>query len=421
MEIAGRLLPFNLNLLPSHRARLASVHDEKQSEVIDQALIIPFHGSTSFTGEPVVEFQGHGGPLVMKRILDALIGVGARLAEPGEFSMRAFESGKIDLLQAEAIQGMIHARSERARRIHTAQLGGALSKKLHALCEQLAHIAAVIEAWVDFPEEGLEFMEFSELERDLSQLIHEMRRLEGSYKAGRAFTDGLKVAFVGPPNAGKSSLLNALIGKERSIVTEIAGTTRDYIQEEWIAGEILFQLVDTAGLRAASDPVEAIGVERSRAQAQEADLILALIDVTRQKEGLAILDKLDLTRTLIVWNKIDLEHASLPAIDAGHGTIRVSAAQGKGVGELQERLVAIAKVGDMAESCLTIVHARHAQALKNASARADKALEGLKNKLSAEFVAYDLRAALEALSSITGHQVTEKVLDHLFAQFCLGK
>lgn len=412
LSIAQMVLSVDINALASHTARLTRVEDK--GEVIDEALVIAFHGSASFTGEPVVEIQGHGGPLIAQRILRALIDAGARLADPGEFSLRAYQNGKIDLAQAEAIQGMIHAKSERARRLHMAQLRGSLSKEIGALRSELLRLFAILEAWVDFPEEGLEFATFESVSDALAEIEKRVRHIERSFVTGAKLTHGMRVCLVGAPNVGKSSLLNALLGKERSIVTPIAGTTRDYIEEELVIEGLSFHLIDTAGLRKSSDPIEQEGIEKTRECMQEADLVCAIFDASCGIDA-AVAEHLPADKRLVIWNKIDL--AAAPPIEGMH----ISALEGTGIEELKRRLVEIAGAEPSGESDLIITNERHRAALAQCAEYLAAARQGLDARRLAELVALDMRSALGALSQITGGNMTEDLLDALFGQFCLGK
>lgn len=417
LSIAGRIVSIDLQQLPSHTARLARVKDK--DELIDEALIIAFHGSASFTGEPVVEIQGHGGPLIAQKILRALVRAGARLAEPGEFSLRAYQNGKIDLAQAEAIQGMIHAKSERAHRLHMDQLRGSLSKVIDEIRVELLRLFAILEAWVDFPEEGLEFASFEKVRQEISAIEERICALENTYVTGSKITHGLRVCFVGAPNVGKSSLLNALLGKERSIVTDIAGTTRDYIEEELVIDGMLFHLVDTAGVREGADPIEQAGIKRTIERMEGADLVCALFDASRGINS-AVLECLPLEKSLIIWNKIDIGQSG-SEVKSAFGTVELSALKGTGLDQLKERFVQIAGGKESGESDLIITSERHRAALARSAQHLADAKAGLAERRSAEFVALDMRSAIEAISQITGGSVTEDLLDALFSQFCLGK
>lgn len=417
-DMVRGLVRFDLEKLLSHQAKFARLwhHDE----LIDEVLIIPFRNGASFTGEDVVEIQGHGGPLVAARILQALVDMGAELAEPGEFSLRAFQNKKIDLTQAEAIQGMIHAKSERARRIHMDQLKGSLSEKVQSMRQKLVEIGALFEAWVDFPEEGLVFSSFESVKNDLEKVRKELIALSQTFKAGRFIHDGLRLCLVGAPNVGKSSLLNCLLGKERSIVSDTPGTTRDYIEEGFDIDGIPMQLVDTAGVRADSDHIEAIGIDRTWERAASADVILALFDASIGPDH-EILEQLPLEKVCTVWNKIDLEPSNIKPIESGFGSVEISAKKGVGIEAFKKRLVEIAGLNELNESGVVITQARHREAIERSLKALEKTLLGFEEELSPEFLALDMREAIVALSSIVGGSVTEDLLDALFSQFCLGK
>lgn len=401
--------------------------------LVDEVIALVFRGPHSFTAEDMVEFTCHGGPVVTHHVLQLLIDSGCRLAEPGEFTRRAFLNGKIDLLQAEAIGEMIHARSESAYRTAVIQMKGNLSKKLDALREQLLHSCAMLELELDFSEEEVEFQGREELSGQVSTLQHEVNRLIDSYRHGRLFSEGVATVIAGRPNAGKSTLLNTLLGQERAIVSHMPGTTRDYIEECFIHNKTMFRLTDTAGLREASEEVEHEGIRRSRMKMAEADLLLYLLDIgtgTLQEE-LAEIRKLReehrASSFIVVANKTDLEPASGDLMQqvresTGCDVLGISALQGTGIDALKERMGAlVAGLDKIHEASVLVTSLRHYEALRNASDALQNARELIAHDAETELIAFELRSALNYVGEITGKVVNEEILNTIFDRFCIGK
>lgn len=405
----------------SHTVHLTYVLDAKK-EIIDEVLAIVMQGPRSFTGEDVVEIHCHGGNLIARKILNRLVDQEARLAAPGEFSYRAFQNGKMDLVQAEAIQTAISAKNDLALKAAEMQLAGKLSNQIRFLQKQITDIAAIIEAWVDYPEEGLEFATEDELKDELEAIAHTLKSLTLSFHDGKLFNSGLSLCLIGSPNVGKSSLMNALIGRDRAIVTDIPGTTRDLLSEDIRLGSLHFTLTDTAGIRETTEVVEIEGIKRSKIAAKEADLILLVLDASRSitKEDEALLTTLPLEKTIIIWNKID-QNETPPFLDVPH-IVHTSAKDLLGIEELKQTIHEVIWKGRMPDkSAVVITKERHYQAVKKALTLVEKALFDLRLATSPEFIAYDLRSSLYSLSQIIGTNVTEDILSSIFANFCVGK
>jgi len=431
-EIASRVFSRPAHLLRSHTVYFGKFLND-QGSTIDEGLAIVMQAPKSFTGEDVVEFHCHGSSLLAKNLLETVLKAGARMAGPGEFTRRAFLNGKIDLAQAEAVQALIAAKNTLAIKAAEQQLEGRLSERIRHFQRNLTDIAAILEAWVDFPEEGLEFASFDELTYQLEQLLDEIKTLESTFHHGRLLQEGFTLCLAGRPNAGKSSLLNALLGFERAIVTPIPGTTRDLLQEDLRLGDLHFRITDTAGLRRTDELIEQEGIRRTKKAILEADLILFVVDGTRgiEEEDEEILRHLPWEKSLIVWNKCDLSSAaSLPMFTEENcktswrtmSLVRISALKNLGIEELKktvESLLWKEPLPDKQEVMLTNV--RHYEALQQTIQSIESLLKGLKEGVSPEFLAADMRHALRELGTIIGSDITEEILNAIFAKFCVGK
>jgi tRNA modification GTPase len=428
--------PSRLPEVASHTAHYGAFSDDSGIP-IDNVVAILFKKPHSYTGEDTVELSCHGGQFLTQRILEAVIRFGARAAQPGEFTKRAFLNGRMDLAQAEAVADLIHSRSERARQVSLSQLGGELSKTIVEVRDQLISCIGLLELELDFAEEGYEFTEKGRVAGLLQSAIARIDELLSSYKVGRIYKDGVRVALAGPPNVGKSSLLNALLREERAIVTSIPGTTRDIIEESVTLGGILFSLSDTAGLREAMDPVEREGVRRAEERLLNCDILLLLLDCSRSPsmEESQSVQRLVLgaeakgASCIVLMNKIDLaevnrvRYADLSEIIETHKVLQVSAKTLRGLDTVKDALVEIALGGSVSpsESGITITSARHFSALGRAKESLRLALESISTRKSGEFVAVDLRGGLDALGEIVGTVTTEDILNSIFSSFCVGK
>ena len=403
-------------VLQPRLATLVRVRDAREC-VVDECVATFFAGPASFTGEDTVELSCHGGMLVTRRVLERVLACGARPAEPGEFSRRAFENGKMDLTQAEAVMDVISAGSDLALRAAQNQLQGAIGTKVEAAVDILINVAAHVEAYIDFPEEDIAPDTTDALLAQLDEVAGILRRLLDTADEGRLLREGVRTAIVGAPNVGKSSLLNMLLGYERAIVSSTAGTTRDTIEESVALGGLCLRLIDTAGLHESADAIECAGMERSRRAGAEADLLLEVADVSAPRQVLPMPETG--AHRLLLLNKCDLpEH---PDWAGETGAIRLSCASGTG----REALAAAVESLFLRESgerdSLAAINTRHRHALKQALEALAAARAALVAAESPEFVDVDLRAALDSLGSITGRIDTEDILTRVFSTFCLGK
>ena len=382
-------------------------------ETVDEGLLLVFGEGRSYTGEQAVEMQVHGGSAVLRRLLDACLAEGARQAGPGEFTLRAYLSGRLDLAQAESVLAIIHAEGEMGRRIAATGLTGELSRRLDELQTKLTRVYASLQAQLDYPDEGVPEAEFRE---PLLAASDEIGKLLASAGAGRIASRGARLALAGRPNSGKSSLLNALLGFERSLVSDTPGTTRDYLEALLEIDGIPVTLVDTAGLRETDDEIESQGVAASRRIAGTADLVLVVLDPLQDSPDdprtIALLEGIPVDRRLVIQSKADL--SAKPVCDAVH--LMLSSVTGSGVAELRAELAA-RLLGDVPDSGLWLSVERHAEALGKTLTLLNRALE-----VPEDLAALDLAEALDELASITGRtDVSAETLEHIFANFCVGK
>ena len=405
------------NLIP-RQATFCRIKDA-QSRVLDEVVACYFAAPASFTGEDVVEISCHGGILVVRRVIERLMACGAQAAEPGEFSRRAFENGKLDLTQAEAIMDVIAAGSDLALRAAQNQLGGAISTQVQLSIDELLRLMAHVEAYIDFPEEDISPDTTLTLCDGLSSIGDALKGLLSTADEGRLLREGLRTAIVGAPNAGKSSLLNCLLGFDRAIVSELAGTTRDTIEERVNLGGLCLRLIDTAGLRESNDAIELAGMERSRRAGSEADLVLQVIDASAEPDDLELPEG---GKSITLLNKCDLGiHASWqPILEAGEA-IAFSCASGQGREGLETRIEQLFLQGHAELDSLAAINLRHRAALDLALDYLNAGIGCLQQGMSPEFCSMELRDCLEALGSISGKVDTEELLGAIFSQFCLGK
>ena len=404
--------------LPSHRLCHGHLVADDGTH-LDEVLAVFMGRPHSYTCEDVVEVHCHGGNSVVRRILDLFIAAGARLARPGEFTLRAFLNGRIDLVQAEGVAELIRARSESARRIALGQVEGRLSSLIRSHRDQLADLLALVEACIDFPEEDLG-VELSPVSEGVGELLAGIDGLISSFDQGRILREGVSVLLLGRPNVGKSSLLNAFVGEARAIVTDVAGTTRDLIEESLAIGGLPLRLVDAAGIRETEDPIELEGVRRARARAQEADLVLLILDgsQTPGDDDLLALQVCDPHRTLLVLNKSDLPPAPLPTPFAELSRVRVSAHNGQGLVALREAVVSFFGAGGEVGEAPLVSERRQLEALircREALGRVTVCSD------SPELAALELREALDALGDVLGETTPTEILDRIFSRFCVGK
>lgn len=411
---------------PPPRVALHRDYRDRRGALIDDVLATYFAGPHSYTGEDALEISCHGSPFIAQKILEDLLARGCRPAGPGEFTQRAFLNGRMDLSQAEGVMDLIRARSDRALDVANRQLRGALGRRMAALTEELLAVTARVEAYIDFPEEDLPPEDRAIVARELERLLAATERLRATSHYGEMLRDGIRTVIVGEPNVGKSSLLNRLVGSDRALVSPEPGTTRDFIEERIVVGSHCLRLIDTAGLNPHPAPLEKLGIEKTHERLAEADLILAVLDSTRPDPGLSdgLAAAMRPDKSLIIFNKNDLSN-SLPApggLPEGIETVRVSALTGSGIDQLVAIICARADSfqNDVGPDNVAI-NSRHARALQDAGDGLRRALEMLASGGATELVASDLRSTLAAYGEIVGKVDNERMLDHLFRMFCIGK
>ena len=418
-----------LSEMASHTAHLGHVVDS-QSELLDEVVLTLFRAPNSFTGEDVVELSCHGSMWIQQQIVSTLIDAGCRAATGGEFTQRAFANGKLDLSQAEAIADVIASQSRASHHVAMNQMRGAFSRQLSSLRSQLLQFVSLIELELDFSEEDVTFADRERLTALATSIKIVIDSLAGSYQAGNAIKNGLPVAIVGPTNAGKSTLLNTLLGDDRALVSDIKGTTRDVIEDTVVMGGTLLRFIDTAGIRESSDVIESMGIERSFKKMDEARIVLWVVDATapiaelenfhkqivehcQDKAVIAVVNKIDASDTQVIVKKLkelDIEIAE------------ISAREGTGVEQLKQDIIeaaALPQVND--ENAVIVTNARHYHALVRASEAIDRTLQGLATGLSGDLVSQDIRECMHYLGEITGEISTDDILGEIFAHFCIGK
>lgn len=412
------------NTPPPRRATLGN-YSSRAGEIIDSLVYVLYADKKSYTGEHLLELNPHGNPWLVRKILDDLISRGCRLAEAGEFTRRAFLNGKLDLSQAEAVVQVIQARSDRALQAARRQLAGSVGQAVNSLVDNLLQITAALEAYIDFPEEDLPPEDSAGPSNSLRNLIAEMDYLIATRQYSSLLHDGIKCVILGEPNVGKSSLLNALTGEDRVIVSAEPGTTRDYVEERIHVGPYLLRVIDTAGIHDATSDLEEQGIHRSLQQIESADLLLVVLDSTRESPTLpdAVIDALHENNTVIVENKTDLVISTgLERFAPSCPHIRISASKHTGLDELRSAILNILEEGLLIpDESAVIVSARHASALQEAKVSLGNALNNLRGNAPAELAASDLHSAIQSMGTITGKIDNEDMLDRLFSQFCIGK
>ncbi len=415
----------DLTSVDSHTVHFGRII-KKDGRVVDEVLATVFRSPKSYTGEDTVEISCHGGVLVTQSVLETILEQGVRGAEPGEFTQRAFLNGKLDLDQAEAVADLIHAKSIKAVDAAHQQLEGRLGKHIKTFRQQIIDATAMVELELDFIEEDVEFANKEQLRTLLVDVENEIDRLLETYETGRLVKDGVKTVFIGRPNAGKSTLLNTLVGSERAIVTEIAGTTRDTIDADWSYDGLLFKLIDTAGLRDTEDRIEAEGVKRSQKAFEQADLVVYLKDLSlpfdaeERSEIAGFQKRADQTPFLLIGTKLDLDEKTEE--ERIHFDLKISAIEEQNIDELKRMMKQRAlESKDYDTSSLLVTSSRHRDALQKARENVQRAIGALDQGMTGDFLSIDLRAALKELGTITGEITNEHVLDSIFSRFCIGK
>ena len=393
------------------------VKDERL-EVLDQVLVSVFRAPHSFTGEDVVEIACHGSTYIQQTLLQWLVDAGCQLAKAGEFTQRAFLNGKMDLTEAEAVADLIAAQTKAEKDLALSQLRGGISNELATLRERLLTFTSLIELELDFADhEELEFADRSELFALAQEIDNKISSLVNSFKTGNAIKQGIPVAIIGAPNVGKSTLLNALLGEERAIVSDIQGTTRDTVEDTLVLSGMLFRFIDTAGMRQTDDTIESLGIERSRQAAQKAAVIIHLQDASQPSDTLSQLTDIEDKKVIQVYNKVDLlgEHEQ-----RADGAIWISAKSGD-IEVLKQKLVGFASEQYDTRNAVTISNTRHYEALVRAQEAIKRVQDGLQMQISGEFLSMDLQDCLTALGEITGQITSQEVLNNIFGKFCIGK
>ena len=427
IEIANELFSAkDLRQQASHTIHVGLIKDSEA--ILDEAVVSLFKGPRSYTGEDVVEISGHGSPFVLQQIINACVKKGARLAKPGEFTQRAFLKGKMDLAQAEAVADLIAADTAASQRTALHNVRGGFSAKLKELREQLIKFSALIELELDFSQEDVEFADRTQFYELINQLIQLTNRLINSFQLGNVIKNGVSVAIVGKPNAGKSTLLNTLLNESRAIVSEIAGTTRDTIEEVINIDGILFRLIDTAGIRMhTSDTIEKIGVERSLEKIRTADIVLYLFDSTFEttddlKNRVTDFQKGKI-KFLFVANKIDKtdEYSAKEKYASVENIVFISAKENRHTEVLKGKMIDLVLAGQVQTENIIVTNARHYHALKEVAKSLTDIKTGIDNKLPGDLLALDIRRCLYYLGEITGEITNEDQLDYIFSKFCIGK
>jgi len=431
-----------LRNVDSHTAHLGNIMEQSDDEPLDQAVATVFRAPNSFTGEDVVEFSIHGSRWIQRELINLLIRSGCRLAEPGEFTRRAFASGKLDLAQAEAVADVIASSSKSAHRLASSQMRGVFSKNISELRDKLIHIASLLELELDFSEEEVEFASREELNSMAHDLLERISRLAGSFSTGNALKEGVPVAIVGEPNVGKSTLLNRLLDDNRAIVSDIPGTTRDTIEDTTDIDGVMYRFIDTAGIRETDDAVENMGIQRTLKAVSDARIVVWLVtpDILPGQLRILASDMLkyihEEARLILAVNKIDKVSACggiefddyrsgfvdmMRELPEGTELVFISAADGTNVDELKDVLGKFSGVEEVTEADLVVTNARHYEALLHAKETLLRVIEDIKLGISGDFIAQDLRETIHHLGTITGTITTDDLLHSIFKNFCIGK
>ena len=403
-------------------------HIVDNNEIIDEVLVTYFKKPKSYTTEDMCEINTHGGNIVTRKILELCLKNGANLAEPGEFTKRAFLNGRIDLLQAESVIDVINAKSEREAKTGIKQLEGILSKKINEIKQEILDVMVNVDVSIDYPEYDVEEVTYQEISNMLTSVKEKLEKLEKSFDNGKLIKEGIKTAIIGKPNAGKSSLLNAILKEDRAIVTEYEGTTRDTIEEFVNIEGIPLKLIDTAGIRNAKDEVEKIGIAKSREIAKEADLIIAIFDSTKElsPEDLEILNLIKGKKSIVILNKIDL-NAILSENDdrftnVSDNILKLSALNGEGLEKLYKTISKMFSLNEInLDNEIVITNLRHKNLISKALINVKKSEEAIEQNMPVDIIAIFIKDILEDLGNITGDIVTDDIINEIFSKFCLGK
>lgn len=428
----------NKIFIPKHKEKIENIKgytikygkvvNPKTNKIIDEVLVSYFKNPKSYTAEDLCEINSHGGIVVVREILELCLQNGAELAEPGEFTKRAFLNGRIDLTQAEAIIDIINAKTSREAQESANQLEGYLSKKINEIKAKIMDLMVDIEANIDYPEYDVEEVSNNRAEGKLIEVKKDLEDLSKTFENGKILKDGIKIAIIGSPNAGKSSLLNSILKEERAIVTDIAGTTRDIIEEQVVIEGIPFKIVDTAGIRNARDKIEQIGIEKSKKAANEADVVIGVFDssVELNDEDREILKLLQKKKSIIILNKIDLnidKAGNSPEIlQASSPVVKLSIKNGDNLDELYHELIKMFNLNQInLGNELLITNVRHQELINKAIESTRMAIDDLNNDMPIDIISINIKQILEHLGEITGDNISEDIIKSIFSKFCLGK
>ena len=420
-------VPKNKSEIKGYSIKYGNIIDDNKN-IIDEVLVSYFVSPKSYTTENMCEINTHGNNIILKKILELCIKNGANLAEPGEFTKRAFLNGRIDLSQAESVIDLINSKSEKEQKAAINQLEGYLSIEINKIKEKILDLMADIEASIDYPEYDIEERTSQNIIDESKNILNMLKKLENTFEAGKILRDGVNVAIVGRPNAGKSSLLNAILKEDRAIVTNIEGTTRDTIEEYVTIKGILFKLIDTAGIRKADNEIEKIGIDKSKKALNEADLVIAIFDSTKKltDEDKEIIEFIKDKNSIILLNKSDLENNILKEEKIITGlnkkTIEISALEKTGIEELYNSMVELFRINEInPENTSIITNVRHKEAICSAQNSIKKVEKTIKDNMPIDITAIYFKEAIEELNKITGESVTEDIINEIFSKFCLGK
>ncbi len=413
----------NLNNVASHTAHFGNIVDGER--IIDEVLVTVFKAPHSYTSENTVEISCHGSPYIQQEIIKLFLKKGVRMAEAGEFTLRAFYNGKLDLSQAEAVADLIHSTSETEHQLAIQQIRGGFSNEIKKLREEIIRFASLIELELDFSEEDVEFADRKDFIALISKTKAAIQHLIDSFSAGNVIKNGVPVAIVGKPNVGKSTLLNALLNEERAIVSSIAGTTRDTIEDEINIKGIKFRFIDTAGIRETTDEIESIGIEKTFEKIAQASIVLYLVDPSTPEDELASIRKSfseknnsDRRSLIFVFNKTDI---TKPSVNESNDVLFISAKEKTGIEKVKNKILSLVNLGQVKVGDIIVSNSRHYDALSRAQISLDTVLKSLTTKMPTDLIAIDIRTAMHELGTITGDVSTDDLLESIFRNFCIGK
>lgn len=421
-------MPRSDGKIKGYSIKYGNIINPDNNKIIDEVLVSYFVSPKSYTKEDMCEINAHGSNIILNEILELLLNNGARLAEPGEFTKRAFLNGRIDLSQAESVIDVINAKTEKEKQAAINQLEGFLSENIKKIKNMILNILVNIEVSIDYPEYDTPDVDRNKIYTELDNIKEELIKLENSFSTGKILKDGLSIAIIGRPNAGKSSLLNKILKEERAIVTNVEGTTRDTIEEFININGIPAKIIDTAGIRNAKDEIEKIGIEKAKKIAEKSDLIIAIFDITKrlEEEDFEILKLIENKNAIIILNKIDLciNEEEIPAeiLETNKKYLKISAITGDGIEEIYNEISSMFCLDKIKpENNIIITNTRHKQSIKDALKNILKAEETLRLNFPEDIVAINLKDSIECLNSITGENVTDEIINNIFSKFCLGK